>query len=281
METGAPRRQAEGYERIPGAEPMSRRGTLAAARALRKLGALLGCGVFLAVGIGLYPGAVVCESSRRPLTVIVDPGHGGEDHGGRGFGGVVEKEVNLELAEKLVQILEERETVHPVLTRRDDRVLSLDDRAGLANHSGGELFISLHTGNAFRPVPLGFFLYYWSPVRTVSAAPSASAPASSWEEGQKPYWEQSRRFAEAIQEELIRTLPWPSGGILAADLYLLKRVRMPAVLVELGSLVHPGEAAELQEPAFQERIARALAAAVCAYGTAQTREKTVGEPRAQ
>ena len=65
-----------------------------------------------------------------------------------------------------------------------------------------------------------------------------------------------------IQQELLATLSWPSGGVLQADLYLLRRVRMPAVLVELGSLNHSAEPAELQKPEFQEAVARAVAEAI-------------------
>ena len=84
-------------------------------------------------------------------------------------------------------------------------------------------------------------------------------------EAQLPYWEQSRKLASLVHEELLRVLPLPSGFVQQADLYLLKRVQMPAVLVELGSLNHPGEAAKLQEPRFQEDCARAISEAIRRY----------------
>ncbi|MFP3870319.1 MAG: N-acetylmuramoyl-L-alanine amidase [Syntrophobacteria bacterium] len=211
--------------------------------------------------------------------MIVDPGHGGRDAGARGSGDVLEKEVTLALARKLIEVLNGNGSVRPVLTRRDDYGISLDERAGLANHRGGDLLISLHTGNFFRPVPLGFCLYYWSPASAISTVPSAPEESMSWDLQQFPYWKSSRQLAEVIQKELLRALPWPSGGVNQADLYLLRRVRMPAVLLELGSLGHPEEAAQLEKPAFQQTVARALAEAIRRY--ADKHEGEAGLPESE
>jgi len=87
----------------------------------------------------------------------------------------------------------------------------------------------------------------------------------SWDQAQRPYWEQSRSLAAQIQQELLRLLQWPTGGVVQTDLYLLRRVEMPAVLVELGSLSHPGEAAELQRPEFQQKVSYAVSEAIKQY----------------
>jgi N-acetylmuramoyl-L-alanine amidase len=227
---------------------------------LRQLILLL---VILAVpGLCLWPDVSPGQGPGKKVTVIVDPGHGGQDTGGKGPGGVLEKELTLSLARKTAEVLEDTGRVRPVLTRTDDYTISLDDRAGAANHRGGDLLVSLHVGNAFQPVPLGFSLYYWSPV----TAPATMSPDSNqglpWDQEQRPYLASSRRLAALVEQQLLGTLPWPTGGVLQADLYLLRRVRMPAVLVELGSLNHPGEADEMQKPEFQEAVARALAEAI-------------------
>ena len=221
---------------------------------------------------GFWPGVCWCQGRSKIITVIIDPGHGGQDTGGTGSGGVLEKELTLALARQMAQILEETGTIRPVLTRTDDYRISLDDRAGLANHRGGDLLISLHLGNSFQPVPVGFSLYYWSPV---TAAPTVSSPSNqklAWDQEQRSYWESSRRLAMLMHQQLLGTLSWPSGGVVQADLYLLRRVRMPAVLVELGSLYHSGEADELKKPEFQEAIARALAGIVIQYQEMQEKE---------
>jgi len=72
-------------------------------------------------------------------------------------------------------------------------------------------------------------------------------------------------LASLMQEELLWSIPWASGGVLPADIYLLRRVRMPAVMLELGSLNHPDESAQLQKSEFQEAVAKALTQAIIKY----------------
>ncbi|UCG14576.1 MAG: N-acetylmuramoyl-L-alanine amidase [Deltaproteobacteria bacterium] len=225
------------------------------------------------VVLGTSP--LLCRAAAKVLTVIVDPGHGGRDLGGRGPDGAVEKDITLALARKLVEKLREDRTVRPVLTRRDDYTISLDDRAGLANNRGGDLLISLHLGNSFRPVPLGISVYYWSPATAAPTGSNAFIHGTPWDQEQHSYWERSRLLAELVQQDLLRTVRWQTGGVLQANLYLLRRVQMPAIVVELGSLSHVRESAELQKPVFQEAVARALREAIERYWEMQE-EKMLG-----
>ena len=211
------------------------------------------------------PSVGLGQTSDKVLKVMVDPGHGGEDIGSRGSRGVYEKDITLALAKKLVQILETVETISPELVRTDDSSISLDQRAGLANHNHGDLLVSLHLGTTFRPVPTGFTIYYWSPTTAAPTATPSSSTVRPWDQEQEPYWEKSRMLASLMQEELLWSIPWASGGVLAADIYLLRRVRMPAVMLELGSLNHPEESAQLQKPEFQEAVAKAISQAIIKY----------------
>lgn len=228
--------------------------------------------VLVACSLVFWPKNSLGQDPPTIITVIVDPGHGGQDDGAKGSGGILEKQITLALARKLTQELKETGTVRPILTRTDDYSISLDDRAGLANHRGGDLLISLHLGNSFLPVAMGFSLYYWSPVTAAPASPPTSQEKTPWDQENRPYLERSRRLATLMQQSLQQTLQWPTGGVLAADLYLLRRVKMPAVLVELGSLNHPEEAAQLQKPEFQESIVRAITATIIQYREEQVKE---------
>jgi len=227
-------------------------------RELRVLGVVALC---VTVGLWLLVSRLFAAT---PPIVIIDPGHGGQDSGAtESFEAPKEKDLTLALARKLAEVLESEGVARALLTRKEDQTLSLDERAGFANNRGGDLFISVHVGNSFRPSAQGFSLYNWSPAfRDPVASPSSSA---LWENGQLPYWEQSRRLAALLERELRQGLPWPSGGVIEADLYLLRRVAMAAVLVELGCLNYPPEAAELAKPSFQEAVARAVAEAVMGY----------------
>ena len=212
--------------------------------------------------------------------IVVDPGHGGQDTGAKGSGGIQEKKVSLDLARKLVQALEDTGTFRAMLSRTDDYAISLDDRAGLANHRRGDILISLHLGNFFTPVPVaaGFTIYYWSPTISAPIVSPSSDRGQVWDQGQRPYWEQSLRLATLIQQELASALNWPSGGVLPADLYLLKRVQMPAVLIEIGCLNQPEETTELQKPAFQEALARALTEAIHKFRDRQVKDMLAPRP---
>ena len=216
--------------------------------------------LFLAVGFCLPASGLPATTSP---TVIIDPGHGGQDSGAtQPSEALKEKDLTLALARKLAEVLESEGVARALLTRKEDQTLSLDDRAGFANNRGGDLLISVHVGNSFRPSAQGFSLYYWSSAFRDPVATPATGPGAPWENGQLPYWEQSRRLAGLLERELRKSLPWPSGGVIEANLYLLRRVAMPAVLLELGSLNYPREAAELAMPSFQEAVARAVTEAV-------------------
>ena len=212
-----------------------------------------------------WPNASLGQESVKVYKVIVDPGHGGQDTGSKGSDGLLEKDITMALAKKLVQALEETGKVRPELTRTDDQAVSLDDRAGLANHNHGDLFISLHLGTTFASDPTGFSIYYWSPTTASPTATPSSNTVRPWDQEQEPYWEKSRMLASLMREELLWSIPWASGGVLPADIYLLRRARMPAVMLELGSLNHLEEAAQLQKPEFQEAVAQAVTQGIIKY----------------
>jgi len=212
-----------------------------------------------------WPNASLGQDVVKVYKVFVDPGHGGQDTGSKGSGGLLEKEVTMALAKKLVRVLEETGKVRPELIRTDDQAVSLDDRAGLANHNHGDLFISLHLGTTFAPDPTGFSIYYWSPTTASPTATPSSSTVRLWGQEQEPYWEKSRMLASLMKEELLWSIPWASGGVLPADIYLLRRARMPAVMLELGSLNHLEEAAQLQKPEFQEAVAKAVTQGIIKY----------------
>ena len=219
----------------------------------------------LAISLCCLPTEGLGQTPTKTLKVMIDPGHGGEDPGSEGSQGVTEKDITLALANRLAQVMEATEIISPELVRTGDYSMSLDQRAGLANHNHGDLLISLHLGTTFTAAPRGFSIYYWSPTAASPAATSPSSTVRPWDQQQEPYWEKSRMLASLMQEELLWSIPWASGGVLAADIYLLARVRMPAVMLELGSLNHPEEAAQLQKPEFQEAVAKAITQAIMKY----------------
>jgi N-acetylmuramoyl-L-alanine amidase len=221
------------------------------------------------------------EAPAKVLKVMIDPGHGGEDNGSTSSRGVTEKDITLALADKLIQALEAADKISPELLRTDDQSISLDERAGLANHNHGDLLISLQLGTTFAAVPKGSTIYYWSPTTASPTTAPSSSTARPWDQEQEPYWEKSRMLASLMQEELLWSIPWASGGVLPADIYLLSRVTMPAVMLELGSLNHPEEAAQLQKTEFQEAVAKAITQAIIKYRSLDEKGLLLPERKAQ
>ena len=192
-----------------------------------------------------------------PITcVVLDAGHGGEDGGAVSATGVVEKDVNLAVSFALRDLFEAA-GIPVVMTRTEDtllydrnvdfqgrkKVLDLAARRLVAERTEGGLFISIHM-NAF-PQPQYHGMQVWYGV----ADPRSAA------------------VAESIQAASAALMPDNTRQIKAAgsNIYLLDRIRTPAVLVECGFLSNPDEAARLTDEAYQRSLAVAIFAAVAPY----------------
>lgn len=171
-------------------------------------------------------------------TVVVDPGHGGDDTGAPAFfgpppRGPYEKDVVLDIARRLARVLE-AEGATVVLTRTDDRYVTLQQRAEIANELQAAALISLHCNSCDAPNSLhGTSVYY--------------------DHGH------SRGFAGIMQGELLAALGTEDMGVRNANFAVIRRARVPGVLVETAYLNHEGDRARLVHPNFRERAARAIA----------------------
>ncbi len=207
--------------------------------------------------------------------IVIDPGHGGEETGTIGPNGTREKDITLAIARRLKRILEARLGLKVFLTRDDDRAVPLDERAARANEYHADLFISIHANSALRGRARGAETYYlsvdWldeeSRKRLNRAEPGAfrSGPRGGdvldlilWDMAQTAYIEESSRFARLIQQTLNHELGLSNRGVKQAPFRVLMGARMPAVLIEVGFLDNPDEEKRLRDPAYQERLARAI-----------------------
>ena len=93
-------------------------------------------------------------------TVVIDPGHGGDELGTQGAKGTLEKEITLSVARRLRTLIESRLGLKVFLTRDDDRTMSLDDRSAFANNRRADVFLSIHANSAVRPALKGAEVYY-------------------------------------------------------------------------------------------------------------------------
>jgi N-acetylmuramoyl-L-alanine amidase len=179
--------------------------------------------------------------------VVLDAGHGGHDPGAIGLGGVVEKEVTLELAQLVAARLRSELPVDVVLTRDDDAFVPIDARVERASEAS--LFVSLHANAAENPRLHGVEVFYGG--GGIEAA--AAGPLSPERLG--------RHVAEAIEQRLapIRTTVRPGRfGVVV-------RNAVPSILVEIGYLTNPGDVARLGDENYRGLVAQAIADGTAAF----------------
>lgn len=204
----------------------------------------------------------------RAGTIVVDPGHGGDDTGARGAGGVVEKQLALEVALRLRTLLEAQPALRVVLTRDGDRAVPFDERASIANAARADLLLSLHANTAPAATVAGAEVYY----SALEPAPGELVPVADepltllpWEEAQAQQFDASARAAALVQEELQRLVPMSPRAIRQAPLRVFRGAAVPAVLVELLFLSNPEQEKAAAAPELKDSLATALATAVSRF----------------
>jgi len=223
------------------------------------------------------------RSRARPTTIIVlDPGHGGVEHGAVGPTGLMEKDITLTLARRLKRELERgNRPISVVLTRDEDRLLGLDERTAIANHNRADLFVSIHVNASPRSKATGAETYYLSTDATDDEArilanlenrPGGGKPDQRigndsldlvlWDLAQNQYLAESSALAESIQQQLNRLTGTRNRGVRQAPFRVLMGAMMPAVLVEVGFISNPDEEQQLRGPSYRTRVVDAMAAAV-------------------
>ena len=210
-------------------------------------------------------------------TIVLDPGHGGEETGSIGPSGTKEKDLTLIIAKKLRNILRNSLGVRVILTREDDVYVSLDERTAIANNAKADIFISIHFNASRNRKAKGPETYFLSYKATDSAArlqayrenmalvmppEDIKIPTDVemilWDMAQSQYLQQSSRLAEFIQEELSNLIGVKKRGVKQAPFKVLMGALMPAVLVEVDFLSNPEEEKKLLDPEFQNKIAMSL-----------------------
>ena len=227
--------------------------------------------------------------------VVLDPGHGGRSTGAKGGTGTLEKELVLNVAEKLRTRLEEGLGIKVVLTRTADYYVGLKERTAIANNNRADLFLSIHANATFRRDIDGYETYYLN-LRTPDKQAldyakmenkalgiqggeddKALLEASLWDMAQTAYIEQSNELASMVQKRLVSGLKGRDRGVRQAPLAVLMGARMPAALVEIGYISNPEQEVRLNRKAHQDQIASALYKAIEDYHRAVIRGEITKE----
>src|SRR5438874_3479603 len=187
------------------------------------------------------PASRAAQTSRDPqtsgpsTTVVIDAGHGGFDRGGIPGQRIPEKEMTLDVAQRLKTLLAAG-GYRVVMTRDSDVFVPLPGRVAIANSYGNAIFVCIHFNSAKHMGAGGIETYFYS--------------------------RDSLPLASAIHYYVAGGAPSSNRGVRRRGFYVLRKTRVPAVLVECGFLTNPTEGQYVQTAAYRQKLAEEIAAGV-------------------
>ena len=189
--------------------------------------------------------------------VYLDAGHGGYDPGASYFG-ISEKSLTLAIQSRVKAKLES-EGYQVVTTRTSDTYVDLTDRSRAANASESDIFVSIHINASGSSAAQGIETYYYQPYAEYPSRINATYHANPTR------LSMSDTLANAIQSSLINATGAQNQGVKRRTFAVLRETTAPAVLLELGFLSNPQEAARLNTSSYQETLANAIVAGIKSY----------------
>jgi N-acetylmuramoyl-L-alanine amidase len=207
--------------------------------------------------------------------LVIDPGHGGPDQGAVGAHGLREKDVVLDIALRLADIVRTRLGAEVILTRTDDTLIPLQSRTALANDSKADIFLSIHANSSPFPSVAGTETYFLNLTASSGALELAARENadSSKAVGELQDLLRSITLNDKIEESsiLARDIEKTMGdqsvranaraqdrGVKRAPFVVLIGASMPSVLAEVGFLTNSRDEASLNKPEYRQKIAEAL-----------------------
>jgi len=222
----------------------------------------------------------------RPI-VVIDAGHGGRDPGATSVSGQVrEKQLTLILAQALRDELVKRGRVRVAMTRDDDRYLTLDERAGVAQRLAAAMFVSIHIDSAANPLARGASVYSLSDVASDAEAAGLAARENAGDDqnarggavetmladlAMRSQMSASADLASRLVNKATGPVELRPNPHRFAAFHVLRRADAPAVLFEAGYLSNADDELLLRTPAERAKIVHALAQAIEADVAAHAR----------
>jgi N-acetylmuramoyl-L-alanine amidase len=214
--------------------------------------------------------------------VVIDAGHGGHDHGTTGPSGFTEKELVLDVAMRLGEILTDRMGAEVFYTRDDDTFIPLEGRTKFANDKRADLFISIHANSSPVRKAAGVETYYLNfttqrDALDIAARENAGSGRTVFDLRElvqkialKDKAEESREFAARVQNSLYafaakNNTAVRNRGVKRAPFVVLIGASMPSILTEIGFLSNPEEEKLLKKPEHRQKLAEALYKGINAY----------------
>ncbi len=222
----------------------------------------------------------------HPITIVIDPGHGGEDPGAHGQGGTLEKNVTLAIARRVAAKLNAINNVHALLTRNDDVFIPLAERVNKARRWGADLFVSIHADAYITPDAHGSSVFTLSEHGASSAAARWLAKSENEADlvggvnvgvkdrdlaktlldlSQTATNNDSRHLAHNVLDQLSEICQLHHDGVEQAGFAVLKAPDIPSILVETAFISNPEEEKRLTDDNYQNQLASAIVSGIQHY----------------
>jgi N-acetylmuramoyl-L-alanine amidase len=226
----------------------------------------------------------------RKFVIVLDPGHGGKDPGAISRDGTLEeKSVTLDLALRAKKLLSVNPNIEVLMTREEDKFMSLDDRAAVANSTDADLFVSIHCNSHRDASSRGIETYYLD-----TAGSNREMKTAAQENGLSikkmsdlqvtllklmvaSKKKESAQLAASVQDALEASMSLSKKrGVRQAPFCVLMGCKMPAVLVECAFLSNKRESLKLKDPDHLDKIAEGMVSGAVNYMKGLSETKITG-----
>lgn len=178
------------------------------------------------------------SNSRNKNKIVIDPGHGGSDYGAIREG-INEKDITLDVSQMVATILRSK-GYKPILTRKDDSFVSLEDRVAVSEDENPEIFVSIHVNSAVSETPSGIETHW--------------------------YHDYSKSLAETVHKHFVKEFPNSNNrGLFKSKFYVINHTTSPAILCEIGFLSNPEERSQIITNERKQKTAKAIAEGIIEY----------------
>ncbi len=222
-------------------------------------------------------------ASASEFRIVLDAGHGGWDLGTVGRKGLLEKDLVLDVVQRLGKLIEQKLGAAVIYTRQDDEYLPLEKRAEIANLASADVFLSVHANYSDLATARGVETYYTTTYSSVKARTTDDDPTLknvNWTGVDiREKVTNSHRLAGDIQKALYdglaeRNPEIRNRGVKEAQYVVLAGTQMPAVLAEISFVSSPLDEDKLQSSEYRQQIAEALYLGVAKYREEEKQKQT-------
>ncbi|RKX22249.1 MAG: hypothetical protein DRP35_02435 [Candidatus Zixiibacteriota bacterium] len=223
---------------------------------------------------------------KKVDVIVIDPGHGGKDYGAIGQKGTREKDVVLKISKELAKLIRDDKQFKVIMTRDQDKTISLEKRAKIANDASADLFISIHANSSPKKYVKGWNVFFLAQAKNDSARSveqlenSAFLKEQYYEDEEETsakidpilsilnemimteFQSESYDLAMMIDREFRRNIKIPARGVDQAGFFVLNKVYTPSVLIESGFISNKEEEKLLKSKKYQKTIAESIYKAI-------------------